>query len=116
MDIFISSKKLKKLIQQGKDLIIFDASFYLPNSGIDAKSEYLKEHIPNSIFFDINNICDPDESLPHMFPNKEIFTQHMQKLGLNKDDNVIIYDDSPLLTSARCWFLLRYFGHKNIRF
>ncbi len=38
----------------------------------------------------------------------------MQKLGLNNNHIVIIYDNSPLLSSARCWFLLRYFGHKEI--
>jgi thiosulfate/3-mercaptopyruvate sulfurtransferase len=38
----------------------------------------------------------------------------MQKLGLNNNDIIIIYDNSPLLSSARCWFLLRYFGHKEI--
>jgi len=60
------------------------------------------------------NISDPNDDLPHMFPTKDVFETHMQKLGLNNDHIVIIYDNSPLLSSARCWFLLRYFGHKEI--
>ena len=63
---------------------------------------------------------------------------HMTKTSINKDkikfhnlhksffselkntscdithNHVIIYDNSPLFSSARCWFMLRYFGHKNI--
>ena len=114
MSIFITFEDFNKLIQQKENIIIFDAIFFLPNSGMNAENEYKKEHIPNTIFFDINKICDPDQSLPHMFPNKTTFTNMKQNLGLNKDHQVIIYDNSPLLTSARCWFLLRYFGHKKI--
>ena len=38
----------------------------------------------------------------------------MQKLGVNKDDVVIFYDNSPFLSSSRGWFLFRYFGHNDI--
>ena len=114
-NIFINANQLKKIIEEEDNLMIFDASFFLPNTGISAEKEYNKEHIKNSIFFDIDLISDPNDELPHMFPSKEVFTDHMQKLGLNNNDNVIIYDNSPLLSSARCWFMLRYFGHEKIR-
>ena len=76
--------------------------------------EYKKKHIPNSVFFDINKIADPKNPLPHMIPSKEIFSMMMQNLGINNQDEIIIYDNSPLLSSARAWFLFRYFGHENI--
>ena len=38
----------------------------------------------------------------------------MKNLGLNNDDEIIIYDNSPILSSARAWFLLRYFNHNKI--
>jgi thiosulfate/3-mercaptopyruvate sulfurtransferase len=49
-----------------------------------------------------------------MIPSKEQFSIMMQNLGINNQDQIIIYDNSPLLSSARAWFLFRYFGHKNI--
>ena len=93
---------------------ILDATFFLPDSGLNAEKEYHKEHIPNSVFFDINKIADPKNPLPHMIPSKDLFSDMMQNLGLNNEDEIIIYDNSPLLSSARAWFLFRYFGHKNI--
>ncbi len=93
---------------------ILDATFYLPDSGLNAEEEYQKEHIPNSVFFDVNKIADPKNHLPHMIPSKDLFSDMMQNLGLNNENELIIYDNSPLLSSARAWFLLRYFGHKNI--
>ena len=86
----------------------------MPNTGINAIDKYKNEHIENAVFFDIDKISDPNDNLPHMFPTKDVFETHMQKLGLNNNHIVIIYDNSPLLSSARCWFLLRYFGHKEI--
>ena len=93
---------------------ILDATFFLPDAGLNAEEEYQKEHIPNSVFFDINKIADPNNPLPHMIPSKDLFSDMMQNLGLNNEDEIIFYDNSPLLSSARAWFLLRYFGHKNI--
>jgi thiosulfate/3-mercaptopyruvate sulfurtransferase len=38
----------------------------------------------------------------------------MRDLGLNDRDEIIIYDNSPFLSSARAWFLFRYFGYDNV--
>ena len=111
--LFIQPQTLKKICDS-PNIKILDATFFLPDSGLDAEEEYKKKHIPNSIFFDINKIADPKNPLPHMIPSKEIFSMMMQNLGINNQDKIIIYDNSPLLSSARAWFLFRYFGHKNI--
>ena len=113
-DIFLSAKEVNELKKTNQNIIIFDSSYFLPNTGVNAIDEYNSEHIENAVFFDIDNISDPNNDLPHMFPSKDVFETHMQKLGLNNNDIIIIYDNSPLLSSARCWFLLRYFGHKEI--
>ena len=112
-DLFIESKTLMSKLGN-INLKIFDATFYLPDSGLVAEDEYKKKHIPNAIFFDINKIADPNNSLPHMIPSKDLFSKMMQNIGLNKDDEIIIYDNSPFLSSARAWFLFRYFGHDKI--
>ena len=111
--LFIEPKILKSKSDK-QNVKIMDATFFLPDSILDAEEEYKKKHIPNSVFFDINKIADPKNPLPHMIPSKEIFSIMMQNLGLNNQDEIIIYDNSPLLSSARAWFLFRYFGHENI--
>ena len=113
-DIFLSANEVNELKKTKQNIIIFDSSYFLPNTGINANDEYNNEHIENAVFFDIDRISDPNNDLPHMFPSKNTFEIQMRDLGLNNNDIVIIYDNSPLLSSARCWFLLRYFGHKEI--
>ena len=39
---------------------ILDCSWHLPNSKRDSYREYLREHIPNSIFFDLDGNSKKD--------------------------------------------------------
>lgn len=114
INLFIEPDDLKLKINKNKNIKILDATFYLPDSGLNAEKEYNDKHITGAVFFDINKIADPQNSLPHMIPSKEIFSEMMKNLGLNNDDEIIIYDNSPILSSARAWFLLRYFNHNKI--
>ena len=114
INLFIEPDDLKLKINKNKYIKILDATFYLPDSGLNAEKEYNDKHITGAVFFDINKIADPQNSLPHMIPSKEIFSEMMKNLGLNNDDEIIIYDNSPILSSARAWFLLRYFNHNKI--
>jgi thiosulfate/3-mercaptopyruvate sulfurtransferase len=41
-------------------LRVVDASVHLPDTGRDARGEYLAEHIPGAVFFDLERIADPD--------------------------------------------------------
>jgi len=112
-DLFVEPKILMTQIDK-LSFKILDATFYLPDSGLNAEEEYKKKHIPGAVFFDINKVADPNNSLPHMIPQKDMFSKMMQNLGLNNEDEIVIYDNSPFLSSARAWFLFRYFGHDKV--
>ena len=90
---------------------IIDSSWHLPNQKRDAIKEYSNEHIINSIFFDIDKNSDQETNLPHMLPSKEIWEDIVSNLGISNNDNIIIYDNSDLISSCRCWYTFRYFGH-----
>ena len=32
-------------------------------------------------------------------------------MGINNDDKIVIYDNSDVISSCRCWYNLIYFGH-----
>ena len=99
------------LARPDADILIFDASYFLPTMGRDGRSEYDKAHIPGAVFFDIDGIKDEASDLPHMIPSAEVFQETMRALGLRQDQQIVVYDDSPFLSSARAWWMLRYFGH-----
>ena len=53
MNLFLEPNELIEKINKGHNLKILDATFFLPNSNLNAEDEFNKEHIPNAIFFDI---------------------------------------------------------------
>jgi thiosulfate/3-mercaptopyruvate sulfurtransferase len=38
----------------------------------------------------------------------------MEALGVGRDERIVVYDNSPLRTAARGWFMLRHFGARRV--
>ena len=90
---------------------IIDSSWHLPAQKRDSLKEYLNEHIINSIFFDIDKNSSQETDLPHMLPSAKKWEDIVSNLGISNKDHIIIYDNSDVISSCRCWYTFRYFGH-----
>lgn len=96
------------------DLRILDASWYMPDTGRDAKAEYDACHIPGARFFDIDEIADLRSDLPHMMPPVEKFMSRVRALGVGDGHQIVVYDGMGLFSAARVWWMFRLMGHKDI--
>jgi thiosulfate/3-mercaptopyruvate sulfurtransferase len=96
------------------DLRIVDASWHMPASGRNGREEYLAAHIPGAVFLDIDALSDKSDPAPHMLPSAGEFGQAMARLGIRETDRIIVYDNSPIRTAARGWFMLRHFGAEQV--
>lgn len=99
------------LAQDSDKVTILDASYFLPTMGRDGRAEFAQEHIIGAQFFDIDGIKDEGDPLPHMMPPAPVFEAAMRDIGVHSDRQIVVYDNSPFLSSARAWWMLRYFGH-----
>jgi thiosulfate/3-mercaptopyruvate sulfurtransferase len=95
------------------DLVVFDATKYLPNEPKDGKAEFVRAHIPGGRYFDIDQIADPDTDLPHMVPTPGRFAKLMSQLGIGNASRLVFYDQKGLASAARGWWLMGLFGHDN---
>ena len=111
---FIVSAEWLREHRSQKKVKILDASSHLPNTGRDAKAEFFVQRIAGAGRFDINLIADTSSPHPHTLPSSDVFQAHMQALGLNDEDHVIVYCDSAHLSAARAWWMLRLFGHARV--
>jgi thiosulfate/3-mercaptopyruvate sulfurtransferase len=93
---------------------IVDATVHLPDTGRDAKAEYLQEHIPGAGFFDLSVIANPNNPLPRKFPPKDIFVREVSKLGIHNQTHVVAYDTLGLYSAARVWWLFRQYGYDHV--
>lgn len=96
------------------DVRILDASWHMPDSGRDARAEFLSGHIPGAVFFDIDEISDTRSELPHMAPPLEKFVSRVRALGIGDGHRVVVYDSVDLFSAARVWWLFRLFGKTDV--
>jgi thiosulfate/3-mercaptopyruvate sulfurtransferase len=113
MDTLVSTQWLAGNLGQS-DIAIVDASAFMPADGRDPNAEFLAAHIPGARFLDINQVSDRSNPAPHMLPSAAEFGQAMTELGVGRDDRIVVYDNSPLRTAARGWFMFRHFGAERV--
>lgn len=113
MNNLVSTEWLAK--ELGKpDLRVFDATKYLPNEGMDGKAKFAEAHIPGALYFDIDEVADTENPLPHMIPTAARFAKLLSALGVSNGQRVVFYDQKGIASSARGWWLMRLFGHDRV--
>ena len=113
MNLLVSTEWLAG--ELGKtDVRVIDATMFLAQHGRNARAEFETAHIPGAVFFDIDEVSDLASPLPHMLPAAEKFASRMQALGLGDGSRIIVYDNSPLRSAARVWWMLMLFGAHEV--
>jgi thiosulfate/3-mercaptopyruvate sulfurtransferase len=113
MDSLVSTGWLAEHLGK-RDLVVVDASWHMPASGRSGRAEYVAAHIPDARFLDIDELSDRQNPAPHMLPAAEEFAAGMERLGIAREDRIVVYDNSPIRTAARGWFMLRHFGARQV--
>ena len=113
MDDFVSTEWLAGNLG-ADDLAIVDCTAFLPTTPRDARAEFVAAHIPGARFLDIAEVADKSHPAPHMLPSAADFGAAMERLGVGRDERIVIYDNSPLRTAARGWFMFRHFGAAKV--
>lgn len=113
MDPLVSTQWLAEQLGQ-PGLTIVDASWHMPASGRDAGAEFRDCRIPGARFLDIDALSDKGDPAPHMLPAAGAFAAAMEAAGVGRSDRIVVYDNSPLRTAVRGWFMLRHFGADRV--
>ncbi len=96
------------------DLCVVDGSWHLPTLNRDARAEFEAGHLPGAVFFDIDDIADGSNPLPHMLPSAEKFAERVAKLGIGNGSRIVVYDATAMGSAARVWWTFRAFGHEPV--
>src|SRR4029077_9724697 len=98
MDFLVSTDWLARELA-APDLVVLDASWYMPSAKVDARALYADAHIPGARFFDIDAIADRQTRLPHMVPTAGAFEEHMAGLGVSNSSRVVCYDQQGIFSA-----------------
>lgn len=96
------------------DLVVFDITKYLPNEPFDGRTKFAEAHIPGAHFFDMDEVADTENPLPHMIPTAARFEKLLGAMGVTRASRVVFYDQKGLQSAPRGWWLMRLFGHEKV--
>jgi thiosulfate/3-mercaptopyruvate sulfurtransferase len=74
-------------------------------------------HVPGAAYvdLDLDLAGPPGEHGRHPLPEPFRFVNAMRAVGVRTDRPVVVYDDWGGRAAARCWWLLRHYGHPDVR-
>ncbi|MCJ7717030.1 MAG: sulfurtransferase [Anaerolineales bacterium] len=99
------------------DWVFLDCRFSLqePDQGFQ---EYLEGHIPGAIYVHLNRDLSgkivKGKTGRHPLPEIDIFVDRVSSWGIDRQTQVIAYDNSGGALAARVWWMLRWFGHEQV--
>lgn len=85
--------------------------------GPTGAAEYARGHIPGAAYVDLDTALAsaPGVGGRHPLPGVGAFEEAMRAVGVRNDRPVVVYDDWAGRAAARCWWLLRWAGHRDVR-
>ena len=83
----------------------------MPQTKRSGFEEYQQHHIDDAIFFDLDKNSKVDIDLPHMLTDAKSWEKIISGMGISNQDEIVIYDNSDVISSCRCWYNFIYFGH-----
>jgi len=97
------------------EIRILDASYFVPGGVAPARAQYMESHIPGGVFFDINDVAEPNGPKEHTFPGAAVFAAKVGALGIGNEHHAVVYDHlGGTCAAARVWFMFRAFGHARV--
>ena len=78
--------------------------------------DYRRGHIPGAAFVDLDReLAAPPGAGRHPLPDPAGFGRAMRAHGVSRSRGIVVYDAATGMAAARAWWLLRYFGHPDVR-
>ncbi|MDP3450716.1 MAG: sulfurtransferase, partial [Anaerolineaceae bacterium] len=96
--------------------VLIDCRFDLADKEWGAE-EYEMLHIPGAVYADLEkDVCGPITPTTgrHPLPEPKEFITTMQRLGINQDSQVVVYDTTGGGMACRLWWQLKFYGHKKV--
>lgn len=99
----------------GQPPVLLDVRWQL--GGPPGITAYRAGHLPGAVFVDLPRDLagPPGPGGRHPLPEPEAFQAAMRRAGVMAGVDVVVYDEAGALAAARAWWLLRYFGHAQVR-
>lgn len=97
------------------DVTVLDVRYRMGGPG--GPDEFAAGHVPGASYVDLDTAlaAPPGPRGRHPLPDVATFEEAMRVAGVGSTRPVVVYDDWSGHAAARCWWLLRFHGHPDVR-
>lgn len=112
----VSQEQVKERLDSGKDVVLADCRFQMgqPDGG---RRAYEAGHLPGALYFDLEEELSGPVGVHggrHPMPDLGVLLLKLGALGIDKDTEIIAYDDQAGAMASRLWWMLRFLGHEKV--
>ena len=76
---------------------------------------FLQERLPGAVYVNpLQDLVDRTQPVEGMAATREQFEALMRRLGIRRDDLVVLYDDQRSLWAARAYWVFKLYGHPRV--
>jgi thiosulfate/3-mercaptopyruvate sulfurtransferase len=91
-----------------------DASVRLVD--VSSEESYQEGHLPGAVFLDRRTgLTSQSDPIGGQIASAEEVSAALSRVGLERDDTVVLYDNSSNLSAARAYWVLKYYQHDDVR-
>jgi thiosulfate/3-mercaptopyruvate sulfurtransferase len=103
-----------ELAERIADTAVLDVRWELARGAL--RADYVAGHVPGAAFVDLSaDLAAPSgDGGRHPLPGAAAFERAMRAAGVSNDRPVVVYDQATSTAAARAWWLLRYYGHRDV--
>jgi thiosulfate/3-mercaptopyruvate sulfurtransferase len=113
----ISAAELIERLDAGDRPTVLDVRWEMTSAPPAQRDLYAQGHVPGAVFIDLDRelSAPPGPGGRHPLPSPVNFVAAMRRAGVSRARPVIVYDAATSLPAARAWWLLRHYGHPDVR-
>ena len=105
-----------------KNFKVIDCTVYFELKKVGASTihsgyeDYLKRHIPGSAYLHmVDDLSEKDNPIPFSIVSQEKLNEKLSSIGINNEDEIILYGSGFHMAITRAWWVLTMSGAKNVK-
>ena len=105
-----------------KNFKVIDCTVYFELKKVGASTihsgykDYLKRHIPGSAYLHmVDDLSEKDNPIPFSIVSQEKLNEKLSNIGINNEDEIILYGSGFHMAITRAWWVLTMSGAKNVK-
>ncbi|WP_377323134.1 sulfurtransferase [Pimelobacter simplex] len=114
----IGVDELLQVVGEQAEVTLLDVRYRM-GGGPSGVTAFAAGHVPGAAYVDLDRALAAPAGDGgrgrHPLPEVADFQAAMREVGVRDDRPVVVYDDWAGHAAARCWWLLRYHGHQDVR-